>query len=145
MATSKFISRINFSQSSFVKSKLSEDENHSKGGVNQSVDETLNSTTRASWMSKLSIDARTSESTYDSSLTPQTKPKKFSKFKIYENEELNTISEVLDQEERLHKAQLLAKKEIPYVACDVLKNDKKDSRNLCLNVFGYVIDKFICR
>ena len=85
--------------------------------LNQSWDESQYSTTRVSWMSRLSTDAKNTDSKYGSFLSsPATKPKfrKFkSQFKIYEIEELNTISEVLEQEERLHMAHLLAKKELP--------------------------------
>ena len=79
------------------------DENHLKNYINQGGDDnTNNSSTRASWMSKLSLDAKTTDSMYDTFIEPQTKTRKFSKFKIYESEEQNTIGEVIKQEERLH-------------------------------------------
>merc|ERR1711957_109964 len=122
MESSTFISRKKrldlFVHTSF--GKISEDENQSKGGLNQSGDETFICSTRNSWMSKLSIDGKECvDSMYDSFLSPQaSKPRVFSKFKtlnVYGTEELNTIGEVLEQEERLHMAHLLAKneKELP--------------------------------
>ena len=128
---------------------------YSKDCQSQSEDESCNNVngqTRASWMSRLSNSSRTIGGSYDGKNETKKGKSKFSKFKVYENDDTNSfcdlksIDQVVDQEEKLHFTKVLVDNGMDreLIACDIMQNEKKKKSGQCLDVFSMVLDMLGC-